>query len=108
MVAYVSMKHQLRYYDSQDDSHCKGFVDLAEVSSVCIIAGNVPGAPKRANDNAFFEVYYISISGDLIFLLICGFTFLPSFLRYFSPFLLFFFSAYWYPSNMKHFLFNFV
>jgi len=50
-----SMKHELRYYDSQEDSHCKGYIDLAEVQSVTPLK-NVQGAPKKADDNAFFEL----------------------------------------------------
>ena len=46
---------QLRYYDSQEDSHCKGYIDLAEVQSVTPLK-NVQGAPKKAEDSAFFEV----------------------------------------------------
>ena len=46
---------QLRYYDSSEDSHCKGFIDLAEVVSVAPIH-SVQGAPKRAEEGAFFEV----------------------------------------------------
>ena len=46
---------QLRYHDYKDDHHCRGFIDLAEVISV-MPTKPVPGAPKRADDNAFFEV----------------------------------------------------
>lgn len=50
---------QLRYYDEKDDAHCRGFIDLAEVISVTPTkSGQV--APKRANDNAFFEVSYLA------------------------------------------------
>ncbi|ESO05166.1 hypothetical protein HELRODRAFT_77859 [Helobdella robusta] len=50
-----SVKHQLRYYDSPEDAHCKGFVDLADVVSVANIK-NVPGAPKKSDDGSFFEL----------------------------------------------------
>ncbi|XP_014680971.1 PREDICTED: myotubularin-related protein 13-like [Priapulus caudatus] len=50
-----SIKHQLRYYDTMEDSHCKGFIDLAEVISASL-AQAVAGAPKKANDKSFFEV----------------------------------------------------
>ncbi len=47
---------QLRYYDTSEDSHCKGFIDLAEVTSVMPLK-NVQGAPKKADEKAFFEVW---------------------------------------------------
>ena len=50
-----SIKHQLRYYDSSDDSGCKGSVDLAEVVSV-VPSGAVPGAPKKVDERTLFEV----------------------------------------------------
>ncbi|XP_070199867.1 myotubularin-related protein 13-like isoform X2 [Littorina saxatilis] len=50
-----SMKHQLRYYDAMEDSHCKGFIDLAEVESVQPVK-SMPGAPKKADENSFIEV----------------------------------------------------
>lgn len=46
---------QLRYYDSEEDTNCKGFIELFEVQSVQPIR-NVQGAPKKADENAFFEV----------------------------------------------------
>ncbi|XP_023930025.1 myotubularin-related protein 13 isoform X2 [Lingula anatina] len=50
-----SMKHQLRWYDAMEDSHCKGYLDLSEVTSVGT-SKNFQGAPKRAEDNSFFEM----------------------------------------------------
>lgn len=50
-----STKHQLRYYDAVEDSHCKGLIDLSEVISVTPVAA-IPGAPKRADEKSFFDV----------------------------------------------------
>ena len=46
---------QLRYYDDKEDTHCKGFIDLAEVVHVASTK-SAAGAPKKADDSAFFEV----------------------------------------------------
>ncbi|CAL4106684.1 unnamed protein product, partial [Meganyctiphanes norvegica] len=50
-----SIKHQLRYYDSMEDSHCKGVIELSDVTTVTP-SGPTPGAPKKVDDRAFFDV----------------------------------------------------
>lgn len=50
-----STKHQLRYYDAVEDSHCKGLIDLSEVISVTPSL-LIQGAPKRADEKSFFDV----------------------------------------------------
>jgi myotubularin-related protein 5/13 len=50
-----SMKHQLRYYDSCDDVNAKDIIELKDVIAVSGLK-NVPGAPKKADENAFFEI----------------------------------------------------
>ncbi|ESO95293.1 hypothetical protein LOTGIDRAFT_232003 [Lottia gigantea] len=50
-----SMKHELRYYDAMEDSSYKGLINLADVESV-IPQKNLPGAPKKAEENSFFEI----------------------------------------------------
>ncbi|CAH1786112.1 unnamed protein product [Owenia fusiformis] len=50
-----SMKHQLRQYETSEDSNCKGFIDFSDVTSVTALK-KVEGAPKRSDENAFFEM----------------------------------------------------
>lgn len=52
-----SMKHQLRWYDSMEDSSIKGVIELSEVETVKLVTNKtVQGAPKKTEESAFFEM----------------------------------------------------
>nr|XP_045604624.1 myotubularin-related protein 5-like isoform X2 [Procambarus clarkii] len=50
-----SVKHQLRYYDSMEDSHFKGIIELSDVVAV-IASLPTQGAPKKVDERAFFDL----------------------------------------------------
>jgi len=51
-----TIKHQLRYYDTREDFHCKGSIDLSEMKGVSQPSSVPPGAPKKADDRCFFDL----------------------------------------------------
>ena len=51
-----STKHQMRYYDTREDFHCKGEIDLSEVTRITEGNNTTPGAPRKSEDKCFFEL----------------------------------------------------
>jgi hypothetical protein len=45
----------LRYYDTREDFHIKGTIDLSEVKGVSE-GSSAPGAPKKADDRCFIDL----------------------------------------------------
>lgn len=51
---------QLRYYDGSAEENPKDVIDLKDVQTVAPMK-YVPGAAKKADENAFFEVSLVAI-----------------------------------------------